>query len=172
LAATGSRLNVSGSMSASNVRAPARRMELTVAKKLKAVVITASPGTTPAASSASHKASVPEEQPMAWAPPHFSPAARSNSATEGPMMKLCEEKTSSTALRSKCRIAPYSRERSRIGTLSGEPSGLSLLSPTFVMLAPLSTHPFRPQHASKLLGFWSPQPFGPCPNSGRRVNFQ
>ena len=56
-------------MSASTGVAPARRMELTEAKKLKGVVTTAVPGPMPAAASASHRASVPEEQPMAWATP-------------------------------------------------------------------------------------------------------
>jgi hypothetical protein len=33
-------------------------------------------------------------------------------------------------------MARYSRERSRLGTLSGVPAGLSFLSPTFVMVHP------------------------------------
>ena len=52
-------------MSARTGRAPARRMALTEAKKLNGVVTTASPGPIPAAAIASHRASVPEEQPMA-----------------------------------------------------------------------------------------------------------
>ena len=58
-------------MSASTGVAPARRMALTEAKKLKGVVTTAVPGPIPAAASASHRASVPEEQPMAWATPSW-----------------------------------------------------------------------------------------------------
>ena len=53
-------------------------MALTEAKKLKGVVTTASPGPIPAAARASQRASVPEEQPMAWATPSWSAAARSN----------------------------------------------------------------------------------------------
>ena len=52
-------------MSARTGVAPARRMELTVAKKLKGVVTTASPGPMSRAASASQRASVPLAQPMA-----------------------------------------------------------------------------------------------------------
>jgi len=52
-------------MSASRGVAPARRIALTVAKKLKGVVMTASPGPTLAAAKASQMASVPLAQPMA-----------------------------------------------------------------------------------------------------------
>ena len=44
-------------------------MALTEAKKLKGVVTTALPGPIPAAARASHRASVPDEQPMACATP-------------------------------------------------------------------------------------------------------
>ena len=61
----GERLKVVASMSASRGVAPARRIALTVAKKLKGVVMTASPGPTLAAAKASQMASVPLAQPMA-----------------------------------------------------------------------------------------------------------
>ena len=59
------RLKVAGSMSARRGVAPQRRMALTVAKKLKGVVMTASPGPMLAAARASQMASVPLAQPMA-----------------------------------------------------------------------------------------------------------
>src|SRR5579859_6204751 len=53
-----SRFSVSGSISAKTGLAPARRIELAVAKKLNGVVMTASPGPIPAATSASQSPSV------------------------------------------------------------------------------------------------------------------
>ena len=49
--------------------APARWIEDAVAKKVKGVVITSSPGATSSATSASSSASVPEAQPTAWRVP-------------------------------------------------------------------------------------------------------
>ena len=61
----GERLKVVESMSASRGVAPARRIALTVAKKLKGVVMTVLPGPTLAAARASQIASVPLAHPMA-----------------------------------------------------------------------------------------------------------
>ena len=66
----GSRFRVSGSTSAKTGLAPARTMELALAKKLKGEVTTSSPGRTPTPASASHRASVPEAQPTASRAPH------------------------------------------------------------------------------------------------------
>ena len=63
--AVAERLKVAGSMSARSGWAPQRRMALTLAKKLKGVVMTASPGPMLAAARASQMASVPLAQPMA-----------------------------------------------------------------------------------------------------------
>src|SRR3984885_8547745 len=117
---------------------------------------------------------------MAWATPHFSAAACSNSATWEPMMKFCAEKTPSTALSSSGPMARYSRERSRLGTLRGGASGLSFLSPTLVMLASPTTQPLTPEmhlssHWKTLIGDVAPflcqPPFRPGHETGRRVNF-
>ena len=64
--AAGSRLNVSGSMSAKTGVAPTRWIELAVAKNVNGLVITSSPGPTSSAISARIRASVPDAQPMAW----------------------------------------------------------------------------------------------------------
>ena len=61
--------DVRGSMSTKRGVAPARWIGEAVAKKVKGVVITSSPGATPSASSASSSASVPEAQPTAWRVP-------------------------------------------------------------------------------------------------------
>ncbi|MGB9074990.1 MAG: hypothetical protein WCC22_20310 [Terriglobales bacterium] len=60
-----SRFSVSGSTSIRTGVAPARTMALAEAKKLNAAVMTESPGRTPAATSASQSASVPDAQPTA-----------------------------------------------------------------------------------------------------------
>ena len=77
-------------MSARTGVAPARRMALTEAKKLNGVVMTASPGPMPAAARASQRASVPEEQPMAWATPSCAAAALEFSyrLTEDKLLRL------------------------------------------------------------------------------------
>jgi hypothetical protein len=103
--AVGARLKVRGSMSASRGIAPARRMELTVAKKLKGVVTTLSPGPIWRAARASQRASVPLAQPMAWGTWRARAAAASNAATSGPRMKRWESQTAVTAARSSSRSA-------------------------------------------------------------------
>jgi hypothetical protein len=52
-------------MSASTGLAPVRRIELTEAKKLKGVVMTAEPDEISAEARASHNASVPDAHPIA-----------------------------------------------------------------------------------------------------------
>ena len=64
--ACGSRLKVCASMSANTGVAPVRAMHPAVAKNVKGVVMTSSPGPTSSAMSAASKASVPLETPMAW----------------------------------------------------------------------------------------------------------
>src|ERR1019366_9857330 len=73
--AFGERLKVRGSISANSGRAPARRMQLALAKKLNGVVMTASGlpvcrvaavlSPNPAAARASHSASLPLAHPIA-----------------------------------------------------------------------------------------------------------
>src|ERR1700733_16303871 len=85
----GERLNVVGSMSANRGVAPQRRIALTVAKKLKGVVMTASPGPTLAAARASQMASVPLAQPMAWGTVQAVAGAYSKAETCWPRLKCC-----------------------------------------------------------------------------------
>src|ERR1700735_4225762 len=85
------RLKVAGSMSASRGCAPARRMALTLAKKLNGEVMTASPGPILAAASASQMASVPLAQPTAWGTEQALAAACSKLATRGAGVNRCEE---------------------------------------------------------------------------------
>ena len=82
-------------------------------------------------------------------------------------------------------MARYSRERSRLGTLSGAPAGVSFLSPTLVMVHPPNrvADGTRRMHLSLGLGLGLPVPNGadggfldrrsyePHLNRGRRVNF-
>src|SRR5882757_3564028 len=116
------RLKVSGSMSARSGVAPQRRMELTVAKKLKGVVTTASDAEPPAlgpiraASMASQRASVPLAQPMAYGESQASAAACSKLATWGPRMNFWEVQTVSIASRTSSRMVENWREKSSIGT--------------------------------------------------------
>src|SRR5215469_15991173 len=105
-------------MSSSIGRAPARAIALAEAKKLKAVVITASPACTPAAASASQSASVPEEQPTASAAPQKAATSRSSASTSGPRIKCCEARTRSTAAAICSRSGAYCRLRSSIGIAS------------------------------------------------------
>ena len=53
-------------MSQKSGRAPTRAMVPAVAKNVKGLVITASPGPIPSAISATSSASVPEDSPMPW----------------------------------------------------------------------------------------------------------
>ncbi len=115
----GSRFKVCGSTSRNTGRAPARTMALAEAKKLKAVVITSSPGCTPAAASASQSASVPDAHPIAWAAPVNAATSCSRASTSAPRMKCCDEQTRSTAARISSRISAYWRDRSSMGTAGG-----------------------------------------------------
>jgi hypothetical protein len=74
-------------------------MELTLAKKLKGVVMTESPLSSPSAARQSQRASVPLEQPMAWVTPQALAAEASKLATSGPRMKRCESQTAVMAAR-------------------------------------------------------------------------
>src|SRR5450755_1650967 len=82
--AAGSRFRVRGSTSTKIGLAPTRTMALAEEKKLNGVVITASPGPTPAASRAKQRASVPEEQPTATAASVKDAISFSKASTSGP----------------------------------------------------------------------------------------
>ncbi len=84
-------------MSASTGVAPQRTIELTDAKKLNGVVTTLVSGPTPAASSASQSASVPELQPMLARTPRYSADSRSKLSSSTPPMKCCVARTRSMA---------------------------------------------------------------------------
>src|SRR5262249_35459836 len=83
-----------------------------------AVVMTASPGCTPQAISASHKASVPELQPTAALAPVKAAISDSRASTSLPRMNCCEAHTRSTAANTSSRICSYWRCRSSRGTES------------------------------------------------------
>jgi len=116
-------------MSAKRGSAPARRMELAVAKKLKGVVTTASGwalervasvlSPMPQAASASQRASVPLAQPMAKRTAQALAAAFSKASTCGPRMKCCESQTFAMATRISCRSGANWREKSSMGTGCG-----------------------------------------------------
>src|SRR5208283_2721770 len=114
-----SRFKVPGSTSTKTGVAPARTIALAEAKKLKAVVITESPGLTPAATSASQSASVPDAHPTAPAAPVIAAISRSSACTSGPRMKLWESHTRSIAASTSSRMPAYCRRKSSSGTDSG-----------------------------------------------------
>ena len=87
------RFKVRGSTSTNSGRAPTRTTELALAKKLNGVVMTESPGCTPAATRASHSASVPEAQPTVSCTPTVAETSFSNCATSAPRMNCCESRT-------------------------------------------------------------------------------
>src|SRR5258708_40206308 len=95
----GSRLSVSGSISAKTGLAPARMIELAVAKKLNGVGMTASPPLIPAAASPSQSASVQEAQETDSASPHREANSRSKAGISSPRMERCESQTRSIAAR-------------------------------------------------------------------------
>src|ERR1700674_2159045 len=90
-------------------------MALAEAKKLKAVVTTASPGPTSAASNASQSASVPEAQPTAALAPLKAAISRSRASTSEPKTNCCDEQTRSTAASTSSRICRYWRCKSSNG---------------------------------------------------------
>jgi hypothetical protein len=65
----GSRLKLSGSMSANTGVAPTMEIASAEAKKVNGVVITSSPGPMSSARNASTSASVPLATPVAWSAP-------------------------------------------------------------------------------------------------------
>ena len=84
---SGSRLSVSGSMSAKTGVAPLRAIASAVAKNVKAGQITSSPRPIPSASRTSTIASVPFATPIAWPAPSAAAASASKLASSGPRMK-------------------------------------------------------------------------------------
>src|SRR5579864_6398829 len=115
-ACRGSILKVSGSMSTKTGLAPSRETVPAVAKKEYAVVITSSPGPTPAAIKAARRASVPEETPTANFEPQNFAISSSRAWTSGPRMKCWESQTRSIAARISSRIGAYWAFRSSRGT--------------------------------------------------------
>src|SRR5215472_337725 len=95
--AVGSRLNVRSSMSANTGRAPTWMIVFAVATKLKALVITSSPGPMPCASRARWRAAVPEETAIAWPTPKRAANSDSRAATCGPWTSMPESSTARTA---------------------------------------------------------------------------
>ncbi len=75
------------------------------AKNEKGDVATSSPGPTPRAISATSRASVPEETPIACFTESLSASAFSKASCAGPITKRPEAKTPSTACAISCRSA-------------------------------------------------------------------
>ena len=101
-AASGSRLSVTGSMSANTGRAPSYSAALAEATNENGLVITSSPRFTPTARSARCRPAVPLETALAYkesppTPPTRRANACSNSPTFGPSESSPERSTSSTA---------------------------------------------------------------------------
>jgi hypothetical protein len=84
--ASGSTLNVAGSMSTSTGVAPSRTIEPAVAKNEYVDVTTSSPGPTSCAMSATSTASVPDDTATAWRMPSREARSDSSASTSGPMM--------------------------------------------------------------------------------------
>ena len=78
--------------------------------------MTRSPGPTPAAASASQRASVPEAQPTACFAPTNCASSCSSASTSGPSTNCWETQTRSIAARISSSIPAYCRFRSRVGT--------------------------------------------------------
>src|SRR5215469_1226619 len=114
--AVGSRLKVAGSMSAKTGVAPQRVIELAEAKNVNGGVMARSPGLTPAAASASHNASVPEEQPTQADAPRYAADSRSKASSSGPPMKYWMVSTRSMAAATSSLMDSYCRLRSSMGT--------------------------------------------------------
>lgn len=81
---SGSRLKVTGSMSANTGVAPVSRTELAVAAKVNEGTTTSSPAPIPAATSASRSAEVPEFTATQCRPSTSAENSSSNAATSGP----------------------------------------------------------------------------------------
>ena len=84
---SGDKLKVSGSISTNTGFAPIRAIQPAVEKKVNGVVTTASPGPIPKAIRIKSSASVPDETPTAWPPPHSEAIAFSSCSTLDPRMK-------------------------------------------------------------------------------------
>ena len=95
-AAPGSRLSVTGSMSANMGRARSKIATLALATNENGVVTTSSPSLTPTARSARCSPAVPLETALAWAAPARGANARSNSPSIGPSDSRPERSTPST----------------------------------------------------------------------------
>ena len=90
-------LRVTGSMSTKTGRAPTSRTTLLVATQVSGVVITSSPGPTPAIRSAISIVQVPELNARTGRPPKYSESFASNSFTCGPEVIQPERSTSADA---------------------------------------------------------------------------
>ncbi|TXT21923.1 MAG: hypothetical protein FD138_3921 [Planctomycetota bacterium] len=95
--ASGSTLNVTGSMSTNTGFAPSRQIELAVAKNVNGLVMTSSPGPTPSAIRARISASVPDAQPIAERESQYFAISVSSSVTSSPRMNFCSASTRPTA---------------------------------------------------------------------------
>src|SRR6267143_6952676 len=120
--AAGSILNVPGSMSTNTGVPPALWIVPAVAKNVKGVVMTSSPGLSPSALSGRRSASVP----LAHAMPCFAPASRatalSSCGTGGPITNCWDSMTACRAGSTSSLIARYCATRSSNGTFTVEES--------------------------------------------------
>src|SRR5690606_26957619 len=114
-----SRLKVPGSMSTKTGVAPTREIDSAVAKKVKGVVITSSPGPIPRASSVRTRASVPLATPTPWAAPQRAATSSSRACTSGPRIYRPPSNTPSTAFSTSSRIDRYWAFRSIKGIFIG-----------------------------------------------------
>jgi hypothetical protein len=92
-----SMLRVTGSMSTSTGVAPTSRITLAVATQVSGVLITSSPGPTPARRSATSSVAVPELKARTGRPPQIAESAASKACTFGPLVIQPERSTSQTA---------------------------------------------------------------------------
>src|SRR5712691_4195685 len=118
-ACAGSMVSVAGSTSTSTGTAPACTMAAIVGAQVLPAVTTSSPGPTPRASNASHRASVPLATATAWPTPQYLANSRSSSAAESPRMNRPRAKTRPTSASTRGRMLSIRRRRSRKGTTSG-----------------------------------------------------
>src|SRR5713226_7127170 len=118
-ACAGSMVSVAGSTSTSTGTARACTMAAMVGAQVLPAVTTSSPGPTPRASNASHRASVPLATATAWATSQYLANSRSSSAAESPKINRPRAKTRPTSASSRGRMLSIRRRRSRKGTASG-----------------------------------------------------
>jgi hypothetical protein len=93
----GSMLRVAGSTSANTGVAPTSRITLAVATQVSGVVMTSSPGPTPASRRATSSVAVPELKARTVRPPQWAESAASKACTFGPLVIQPERSTSPTA---------------------------------------------------------------------------